>query len=196
MSSAVYLTLHRLVIFVYFESGHHPHPSCSRSKFSLECHHTDQHCYSTRWLYRFQSSRYHSSNHLQSIGVAHVYVVHIADFDSTDIVRCRWSTNATTNFNNYNECNGVCSGVPGAVLFPNNCTLRFSLVNATWYAAVALQIEDYYDALATTPMSSVPLQFLFYGYTAPGGCSTQPVIIGDRPNQGTLYDEIRGSGTF
>ena len=120
----------------------------------------------------------------KAIGVPHVHVVQMSDFDGTDTLRCRWSTSATTNFNNFNECGGVCSGVPSSTLFPNNCTLKFSLSTANWYAAVALQIEDYYDAVATTPMSSVSLQFLFYGYTVPGGCSTQPSIIGVRPNRG------------
>ena len=55
---------------------------------------------------------------------------------------------------------------------------------AARYAAVALQIEDYYDTVATTPMSSVSVQFLFYGYTAPSVCSTPPTIIGVRPNRG------------
>ena len=120
----------------------------------------------------------------KAIGVTHVHVVQMSDFDGTDTLRCRWSTSATTNFNTFNECGGVCSGVPSSTLFPNNCTIRFSLVTANWYAAVALQIEDYYDAVATTPMSSVSLQFLFYGYTTPGGCSTPPSIIGVRPNRG------------
>ena len=120
----------------------------------------------------------------KAISITHVHVVQMSDFDGTDVLRCRWSTSTTTNYNLFNECGGVCSGVPGAVLFPNNCTLRFTLVTATWYAAVALQIEDYYDTVATTPMSSVGLQFLFYGYAAPGGCSIQPTIIGVRPNRG------------
>lgn len=120
----------------------------------------------------------------KAIGVTHVHILQMSDFDGTDTLRCRWSTSATTNFNNFNECGSVCSGVPGAVLFPNNCTLRFTLVTTNSYAAVALQIEDYYDTTATTPMSSASLQFLFYGYTTPGGCSTPPSIIGVRPNRG------------
>ena len=119
----------------------------------------------------------------KAIGVTHVHVVQMSDFDGTDVLRCRWSTTGS-NFNSYNECGGVCSGVPSATLFNNNCTLRFQLVTNAWYAAVALQIEDYYDAVAVTPMSSVSLQFLFYGYTTPGGCSAQPTIIGVRPNRG------------
>ncbi|CAF4335798.1 unnamed protein product, partial [Rotaria sp. Silwood2] len=37
---------------------------------------------------------------------------------------------------------------------------------------------------STTPMSSVPLQFLFYGYAVLNGCSTPPSITGDRSNRG------------
>ena len=102
----------------------------------------------------------------KAVGVTHVHVVQMSDFDGTDVLRCRCSTSATTNFNNFNECGGVSNGVPGAVLFQNNCTMRFSLVTPTWYAA------------AVTPMSSVGLQFLFYGYTVPDVCSTPPTIIG------------------
>lgn len=120
----------------------------------------------------------------KAINVVHVHVVQMSDFDGTDVLKCRWSIGTTANVNSYNECGGVCSGVPSAQLFQNNCTLRFTLTRATWYAAVALQIEDYYNTAATTPMSSVGLQFLFYGYTAPTGCSIQPTIIGVRPNRG------------
>ena len=119
----------------------------------------------------------------KAINVQHVHVVQMSDFDGTDILKCRWST-STGNVNGYNECSGVCNGVPGAQLFQNNCTLVFTLTQANKYAAVALQIEDYYNSAATTPLSSVSLQFLFYGYTTPGGCSTSPKIIGARPNRG------------
>lgn len=120
----------------------------------------------------------------KAISVTHVHVVPLSDFDGTDVLKCRWSTSATTNFNTFNECANICNGVPGALLFENNCTLRFTLTLAARYAAVALQIEDYYDTAATAPMSSVSVQFLFYGYTAPGVCSTPPTIIGVRPNRG------------
>ena len=120
----------------------------------------------------------------KAINVQHVHIVQMADFDSNDVLKCRWSLTGTSNYNGYNECASVCSGVPGAVLFQNNCTLVFTLTQNAMYAAVALQIEDYYSSSSSTPMSSVPLQFLFYGYTAPTGCSTPPVITGVRPNRG------------
>lgn len=84
----------------------------------------------------------------------------MSDFDGTDILKCRWSTSSTTNYNGYNECDGVCNGVPGAVLFPNNCTLVCNLTVDAYYAAAALQIEDYYNASTTTPMSSVSFLWL------------------------------------
>jgi hypothetical protein len=115
-----------------------------------------------------------------------VHIVQMADNDGTDILQCRWSNSAsTTNYNREDECGGVCSGLPAStLLFSANCTLSFTLPTASLYYACALQIEDYFNSSYTTPMSSVPIQFLFYAYTPSGSCSTPPVIIGDRPNRG------------
>lgn len=122
----------------------------------------------------------------KQVNIQHVHVVQMADFDSTDVLKCRWSIGSTSNINGYNECGSVCSGVPGAALYTNNCTIVFTLTVAASYAAVALQIEDYYSVSSSSPMSSVPLQFLFYGYVAPSGCSTPSTIIGVRPNRGKI----------
>ncbi len=127
----------------------------------------------------------------------------MADGDPGDILVCRWATGgpsagnpatATAAINNtvqhVDECGsvGVCQpAIPGAVLIGSNCTLVFTL-NASQvgqFFAVALQIEDFYNTNATTPMSSVPIQFLFYAVTAPAACSVRPTIIGARPNRGT-----------
>ena len=62
------------------------------------------------------------------------------------------------------ECDGACSGLAGiSTLYEDNCTLVFTLPNTRigWYYVVALQIEDYYTSTSPTPMSSVPIQFLF-----------------------------------
>lgn len=121
------------------------------------------------------------------INVQHVHIIQMSDADPTDTLRCRWATdNSPTNYNNYDECASVCSPtLPTFTLFPNNCTLVYTITALDYYA-VALQIEDYYNSTSPTPMSSVPLQFLFYGVNAPGGCSTAPTIIGVRPNLGLL----------
>jgi hypothetical protein len=122
----------------------------------------------------------------RQINIQQVYVVQMSDFDGNDILKCRWS-NSSGNINGYDECGGVCLGVPGANLIRTNCTIVFTLTIAYQYAAVALQIEDFYNAAATVPMSSVPLQFLFYGYPAPtASCTTPPAIIGNRPNRGNF----------
>ncbi|UJR38695.1 hypothetical protein I4U23_031361 [Adineta vaga] len=118
-----------------------------------------------------------------------VHIVQMADNDATDILKCRWSNSASgTNYNRVDECGGICSGLPSStVLTASNCTLSFTLPTANLYYACALQIEDYYDSSYTNPMSSIPIQFLFYGYTASSGaCSDRPSIIGDRPNRACI----------
>ncbi|CAF3340862.1 unnamed protein product [Rotaria sp. Silwood1] len=118
-----------------------------------------------------------------------VHVVQMADNDATDVLKCRWSNSASsTNYNREDECDGVCSGLPSStVLFQSNCTLVFTLPITNLYYACALQIEDYYDSSSTAPMSSVPIQFLFYAYTAlSSACATRPAIIGARPNRACI----------
>ena len=123
----------------------------------------------------------------RTINVQHVHIIQMADAESTDILRCRWSTNITIgNTNNFDECGSACSPtLPSFTLFPDNCTLVFTITNTSYYA-VALQVEDFYTSASPTPMSSVPIQFLFYGTIPPGGCSTHPTIIGVRPNLGLI----------
>ena len=116
-----------------------------------------------------------------------IHIVQMADNDATDVLKCRWSNAAiTTNYNHDDECSGVCSGLPtGTQLFSANCTLVFTLPITSLYYACALQIEDYYSSASPSPMSSIPVQFLFYAYTASGSaCSSRPSIIGDRPDRG------------
>ena len=121
------------------------------------------------------------------VGVQQVHVIQMIDADSTDILRCRWATsNSLNNSNGYDECGSICSpSLPSFTLFPNNCTLVYTITAWNYYA-VALQIEDFYNSLSTTPLSSVPLQFIFYGMNTPGGCAVPPLIIGIRPHQGLI----------
>ncbi|CAF4098017.1 unnamed protein product, partial [Adineta steineri] len=131
----------------------------------------------------------------KQINIQQVHVVQMSDFDGTDILRCRWST-SSGNINNFDECGGVCNGVPGASLTPENCTIVFTLTMAGWYAVAALQIEDFYSSTSTTPMSSVPIQFLFYGYGAPlDNCTIPPAIIGNLPNRACIGTPIGSNVT-
>ncbi|CAF1637226.1 unnamed protein product, partial [Adineta ricciae] len=116
-----------------------------------------------------------------------VHIVQMADNDGTDILKCRWSdSNQTYNYNTIDECKGVCYGLPaGYGLTGSNCTLTFTLPQDGIYYAIALQIEDYYDKLSPSPMSSVPIQFLLFGYIPSSNC-TRPSIIGVRPNRACI----------
>ncbi|CAF0722780.1 unnamed protein product [Adineta steineri] len=121
--------------------------------------------------------------------VSVVHVVQMADNDATDILICRWSSSAAgTNYNRVDECGGICLGLPvSTVLIGFNCTLSFTLPTANLYYACALQIEDYFSITSTTPMSSVPVQFLFYAYSPSAGvCAQRPSIIGARPNRACI----------
>jgi hypothetical protein len=122
----------------------------------------------------------------RQVNVQHIHVIPMSDADSTDTLRCRWSTNnSTVNYNTYDECGSVCSPTLHTFsLYPDNCTLVFTITAVNGYYAVALQIEDFFTSTSPNPMSSVPIQFLFYGINPPGGCSTAPTIIGVRPNLG------------
>ena len=61
----------------------------------------------------------------------------MCDFDETDILSRQWST-TSANINSYNECDGICSEVPGANFIQPNCIIVFTLTTANWYAGVAL----------------------------------------------------------
>ncbi|CAF1325437.1 unnamed protein product [Adineta steineri] len=125
----------------------------------------------------------------KQINIKQLHVVQMADYvDKTDILRCRWSS-SSGNINNVNECSGACNGVPNVSYFnESTCTFEFKLTLAGVYAAVALQIEDFYSSSSTTPMSSVPIQFLFYGYTLSStlNCTIPPAIIGNLPNRACI----------
>ncbi|CAF4482311.1 unnamed protein product [Rotaria socialis] len=130
----------------------------------------------------------------KAINQQHVHVIQMSDNDRTDTWKCRWAT-SSDNTNSYDECAGVCSGVPGAVLYTNNCTLVFTLPLNVYYTAVTVQIEDYYSSSSAMPMSFVPLVFLFYGYTTPSGCSAPPSIVGVRPNRSCVGTPIGSTAT-
>ncbi|CAF0878435.1 unnamed protein product [Adineta steineri] len=120
--------------------------------------------------------------------VSIIHVVQMSDNDNGDKLLCRWSnSNQTYNYDQVDECEGVCYGLPPPYgLVAPNCTLTFTLPYANIYYACALQIEDYYPTTFGSnvpPMSSVPVQFLFYAYNiAAGACPNAPSIIGVRPN--------------
>ncbi|UJR34805.1 hypothetical protein I4U23_027586 [Adineta vaga] len=127
---------------------------------------------------------------LYPINTPIVHVVQMADNDPEDTPKCRWSnSDSVTNYNRHDECGCICNGMIslGATLEESTCTLSFILPTENLYYPVALQIEDYYNINDTSPMSSVPIQFLFYGYkTNTSACINRPSIIGVRPNRACI----------
>ncbi|CAF1264102.1 unnamed protein product [Rotaria sordida] len=128
------------------------------------------------------------------VGQQLTHIVQMSDNDGTDILKCRWSnSNSGTNYNRKDECVNACAGLNGiSTLYEENCTLVFTLPTTRigWYYVIALQIEDYYDSSSPAPMSSVPIQFLFYAYSSSSSCTTRPQIIGERPNRACIGTPI------
>ena len=68
-----------------------------------------------------------------------------------DNIRCRWAIDS--------ECSSICNSIPGAVLDPNSCTIRYHANFGTGLKAVAIMIEDFVPN-SFLPLSSVAHQFL------------------------------------
>ena len=83
---------------------------------------------------------------------SHNYNISLAVIDpDRDKIRCRWAMDA--------ECSSVCNSIPGAVLDPNSCTIRYRANFGTGLKAVAIMIEDFIP-YSFVPLSSVAHQFL------------------------------------
>lgn len=90
------------------------------------------------------------------------------DIDNDDI-RCRWS-NSTL------ECGDVCfpRTIPATTTLSRDCKVTITGTSLTgWYCA-SIQVEDFINSTSTSPMSSVPVQFLIYVYM-PKTCSVPSV---------------------
>ena len=138
----------------------------------------------------------------------------MSDADGDDI-RCRWASSSR------GECAGVCqtfpatlSGVSSPILDPHHhehvmmkciiidwfsimsiqCALIISAntLNNGWYG-VALQIEDFASTTSTTPLSSIPLQFLVNVFDSSASCASRPELVGATPPDGSCYPVASGS---
>ena len=76
--------------------------------------------------------------------------------------------------------------------FHTQCSLQVpSTVGAGWYA-VALQVEDFATTSSTTPMSSVPVQFLVNIFTSTVSCGSEPTFTGATPANGDTVAIVLG----
>ncbi|CAM4934426.1 unnamed protein product [Rotaria socialis] len=106
-----------------------------------------------------------------------------------DNIECRFSLASNTLGGIVvDECGGVCQPVALPALTQlisnnNTCTLIVTLPTVGYYA-VAVQLEDYM-VNSTTPLSSVPLQFLLLAYDASNPvstCTVPPTITSIPPD--------------
>ena len=61
-----------------------------------------------------------------------------------------------------------------------------------WYG-VALQIEDFASTSSSTPLSSIPLQFLVFVFSSSSSCASRPELVGVTPPDGSCYPVPSGS---
>ncbi|UJR07174.1 hypothetical protein I4U23_011462 [Adineta vaga] len=101
----------------------------------------------------------------------------IIDADN-DYLLCRWAKNTTT----FNECGDVCQMAPGSKLDESTCTVTFNSTGKTVgdFYAIALMVEDFYDATTNTSFSKVPIQFLVEIVSTPV-CPLKPIITSTLP---------------
>ncbi|CAF1357152.1 unnamed protein product [Rotaria sordida] len=100
--------------------------------------------------------------------------VPVADADG-DTTRCRWSTSS----NGIDECGDVCppsSLPPNTVIYPNCTIIIIGQTVGEWFA-ITLMVEDFINSSSTTPLSSVPVQFLVQVVNSPA-CTIPPEIVG------------------
>lgn len=93
------------------------------------------------------------------VGCENTLKIYTAD-QNGDKVRCRWSSSIL------GECAGICNSVPGADLDEEKCMIKFKPDQIGYYAA-AIQIEDFANTVSTSPLSSIPVQFLIHSRTLP-----------------------------
>ena len=66
------------------------------------------------------------------------------------------------------------------------------------YYVIAIQVEDFRtgDITFSSPLSSVPLQFLAHVYQADSPCSAQPEFVAPTPEDGECITVQAGSESF
>ncbi|XP_072035471.1 uncharacterized protein [Amphiura filiformis] len=116
-------------------------------------------------------------------GTTSTIVIPTADADG-DYIRCRWATGESGSVDQ--PSTSVLS------LDPLTCTITFTSYDGTLWG-VAIYIEDFLSSDSTTPLSTVPLQFLIQVKALSPGCTTtKPTLIAPSPAQGsivTIYTE-------
>ncbi|UJR25559.1 hypothetical protein I4U23_006904 [Adineta vaga] len=97
----------------------------------------------------------------------------VSDADG-DIIRCRWAGLV----NGVDECSSVCppGALPANTTIYSNCTIEITGTIIGKRYAVVLMAEDFINSASTTPLSSVPVQFIVE-VISPTSCPTPPETI-------------------
>lgn len=110
--------------------------------------------------------------------------INVADNDF-DRYTCIWS-------NTSQECGGVCRSVltlpASTFLNETSCVLYFTPVNVGFYA-MAFTVLDFENATSTSPLSRVPIQFIFNVWTSNITCNLPPLYVGDAPADQCIFVE-------
>ncbi|CAF3703186.1 unnamed protein product [Rotaria sp. Silwood1] len=139
------------------------------------------------------------------IGILTSIEIPMSDNNVNDVIKCRWAKSAgTINGLSVDECAGACHSytLPSTVQLrtftKNRCQLNVTLPYVGYYI-VALQIEDFSSNSSTIALSSVPLQFVLYGfdsYNTRTTCMTPPRITNMSPfptsNGGNISVTVNG----
>ena len=72
-----------------------------------------------------------------------------------------------------------------AFFYCDQCELQYEAFNQTGRYAVALQVEDFTSPTDTTPLSSVPVQFVIAIVASNQLCSNQPELVDSTPQDGS-----------
>ena len=122
-----------------------------------------------------------------------------------DPIRCRWAESSL------NECADVCRGFPASLNGRDVCciTIVYNLSTSlnplarfvqceiqytgsslsTGDYAVALQVEDFTSSTATTPLSSVPVQFVVRIRAFSSSlCTSKPAFVRNTPLNGSYFE--------
>jgi hypothetical protein len=110
--------------------------------------------------------------------------INVADNDF-DRYTCIWS-------NTTQECGGVCRSAlslpTSTYLNETSCVLSFTPATVGFYA-MALTVLDFENDTSTTPLSRVPIQFIFNVWTTNNTCTLAPTYIGDAPADQCIFVE-------
>jgi hypothetical protein len=78
------------------------------------------------------------------------------------------------------------------ICFQATCTMSYTAGTATGFYAVAIQVEDFMTTTSTTPLSSIPVQFMVNIYSG-SGCSDASQFIDPTPSANTKFITDIGS---